>query len=70
MNDAVSAARAALNGKWRTMGATGRRNLILKLAQLVEENVEPLSILERYKRENSYIKRVVRKGKEKMELGK
>lgn len=44
---AVAAARAALDGKWRDIGAKGRRNLILKFADIVEKNADNLGKLER-----------------------
>lgn len=45
---AVSAAEAAFarDSPWRTMDASARGKLILKLADLIQENVKPLAILE------------------------
>ncbi|ARN73390.1 aldehyde dehydrogenase family protein [Oceanicoccus sagamiensis] len=44
---AVAAAREAFDrGPWRTMGATARAELLLKLADLVEQNMQILSELE------------------------
>lgn len=48
VNDAVAAARAAVDGEWRQISAKGRRNLILKLADLVEKNAKDLGKLESY----------------------
>jgi aldehyde dehydrogenase (NAD+) len=45
---AVAAARAAfaIDGKWRTTNASGRRDLMLKLADLIERNRDYLARLE------------------------
>lgn len=43
---AVRAARAALEGEWSTMLAAQRQRLMLKLADLIEENGEELAQLE------------------------
>ncbi|TDG02870.1 aldehyde dehydrogenase family protein [Paraburkholderia guartelaensis] len=45
VNNAVLAARNAFDyGPWRTMGSAARAKLIMKLADLVEENADALSI--------------------------
>lgn len=46
VDDAVAAARAALDGEWRTMGAKGRRNLLLKFADIFEKHLKDLGRLE------------------------
>jgi aldehyde dehydrogenase (NAD+) len=43
---AVAAARAAFEGPWRTMPASERGRLMLKLADLIEENIDELAALE------------------------
>ncbi len=43
---AVSAARAALSGKWGSMSASRRGELLYRVAALIEERAERLSILE------------------------
>jgi len=46
VNKAVKAARAALNGEWASIGAKGRRNLLLKLADAFQKHQQELSLLE------------------------
>ncbi|KAL0482203.1 aldehyde dehydrogenase [Acrasis kona] len=48
VNDAVDAAEEALSGKWKTMGATGRRDVLLRLADLWEKESEELAKLESF----------------------
>ncbi|KUF81451.1 Aldehyde dehydrogenase [Phytophthora nicotianae] len=43
---AVTAARAAFDGPWRTMSAEDRGKLIYRLAELIEENIDELAALE------------------------
>ena len=46
VDQAVKAARAALNGPWATMMPVVRESLLLKLADLIEKHGEPLAQLE------------------------
>jgi len=44
----VKVARAALNGEWSRIGSKGRRNLLLKLADLFEKHAKELAKLETF----------------------
>ncbi|WP_417268462.1 aldehyde dehydrogenase family protein [Celeribacter baekdonensis] len=46
VNAAVAAARAAFEGPWSNMSAMARQSLMLKLADLIEENGEELAQIE------------------------
>jgi len=46
VNAAVAAARAAFEGPWSNMSAVARQSLMLKLADLIEENGEELAQIE------------------------
>ena len=46
VNKAVECAESALNGEWKTMGAKGRQDLLLKLGELWKTKVESMSVLE------------------------
>lgn len=48
VNKAVKAARAALSGEWAKMGSKGRRNLLLRLADVFHKHAHDLGRLERY----------------------
>ena len=43
---AVKAARAAFDGGWRNLSAIGRERLMRRLADLIDENLEELAVLE------------------------
>ncbi len=43
---AVEAARAAFAGPWRSMSGRQRRDLLLRLADLIEQNAEELAKME------------------------
>ena len=46
VDKAVQAARKAFNGEWRQISATARGNLLYRLADLIEENLDELARLE------------------------
>lgn len=46
VDKAVQAARKAFNGEWRKISATARGNLLYRLADLIEENLDELARLE------------------------
>jgi aldehyde dehydrogenase (NAD+) len=46
VDKAVQAARKAFNGEWRKISATERGNLLYRLADLIEENIDELARLE------------------------
>lgn len=46
VDKAVQAARKAFNGEWRKISATARGNLLYRLADLIEENIDELARLE------------------------
>lgn len=46
VNKAVEAAERALEGEWKSMGARGRQDLLLKLGELWQTKIEELSALE------------------------
>ena len=46
IDKAVKAARDAFDGPWRNVDATNRGNLLLKLADLVEADLETIATLE------------------------
>ncbi|ETL96282.1 hypothetical protein L917_06172 [Phytophthora nicotianae] len=43
---AVAAARAAIDGPWRTMSVENRVKLVYRLAELFEDNIDELAALE------------------------
>src|SRR5699024_10454710 len=43
---AVAAARAAFDGEWGALTATGRGRILMKMAALIEDNIEVLARLE------------------------
>lgn len=46
VDQAVAAARAALNGAWAATPPAARESMLLKLADLIQQHIEPLSQLE------------------------
>ncbi len=46
VDQAVAAARAALNGSWASTPPAAREAMLLKLADLIEKHIEPLSQIE------------------------
>lgn len=46
VDKAVQAAKKAFNGEWRQISATARGNLLYRLADLIEENLDELARLE------------------------